>query len=237
MSQFARNQILLALLFGVVGCRPAMQSTYHYDQLDSEITILENGDLQVTETQKMVFEKGSFHSAHRWISLEGEQAIANVEVVEGVSNYEFRPEVKTWIENRRRKTGLYPNDDTRAFVTSKDGKKFQISWWYPESSKSSRTFKIKYQVRKGMQHRGTFQDLDWKAIFKHRSVPINKADVTVRYPWKLKPDQITIRTIGVASNHEFVDSKTLRIWARQIPANVGLQVQISIPTDSLRNDR
>src|SRR4030043_636927 len=76
----------------------AADRLYHYESIDADIKILENSDLQISETQAFVFTSGDFHYGFRWIPTDRLESIDNVEVWEGERQYPFNPLVKEGID-------------------------------------------------------------------------------------------------------------------------------------------
>ncbi len=90
----------LGLLLSSFEALAAADRVYHYESINVDIKILENSDLQISETQAFVFTSGDFHYGSRWIPTDRLESIDNVEVWEGDLRYPLNPSVKEWIDIR-----------------------------------------------------------------------------------------------------------------------------------------
>ncbi len=138
----------------------AADQVYHYESIDVGINLQPNSDLDITETQKLVYESGTFYYAYRWIPLDRVVAIDKISVSEGDRSYAFNPAVRGWIEERQKK-GTAPGGDTYAYASWVDNGKLWIGWWFPATSSMSRTWTIKYQVQGGLRIGQGTDELYW----------------------------------------------------------------------------
>ena len=103
--------LLVALLFALAATTfttaPAQAaSSYYYQFINVDINILSNGDMEITETQKLVYTSGEFHHGYRWIPLDKVESIYSVKVSEGDEAYPQNGEVSTWINAWKKWRGL-----------------------------------------------------------------------------------------------------------------------------------
>src|SRR4030042_6369420 len=119
----------------------AADRVYHYESINVDIKILENSDLQISETQAFVFTSGDFHYGFRCIPTDRLELIDNVEVWEGDRQYPLNPLAKEWIDVRK-ETGKSPGGETHAYATWTESNKFWIGWWFPEKRNSSPTERL-----------------------------------------------------------------------------------------------
>ena len=84
---------LLSLLFVLVlfatvgGAVRAQDKQYYWEFINVDITVLENSDIRIVETQKYVFTRGSFHFAYRNIPTNRLDSITDVRVQENGQDY------------------------------------------------------------------------------------------------------------------------------------------------------
>ena len=150
------------------GIAHAQDKQFYWERLDVQMTILTNSDIQVVETQELVFTEGTFAKGSRNIPMNRLEAIADVEVWEGDRPYA-------------------PNSDRPyGFTTSVEGGDFYIRWNFPETS-GRHTYTLKYTVKGGLRIYDTGDQLWWKAIFSDRRFPVRSSRVTVNLPSAIEP--------------------------------------------------
>ena len=223
------------LLFGVLAwlvsavfiSAQAVDQLYHYDSIDVNIDIQSNSDMDITETQKLVYQSGTFYYAYRWIPLDRIDIIDSVSVSEGNRLYPENPAVRKWIEERQ-EDGTAPGGNSYAFSTWIDNNKRWIGWWFPATSGMSRTWIIKYHVQGGMLIGQNKDELYWKAVFGDRTVPVNTANVSVNFPEILNAEEVQIASYGAAAASR-VAGKSVTFAAQNIPSEEELEIQIRFP--------
>src|SRR5512143_1318350 len=72
--------VVLLLAFG--GVAHAQTKTLYWQRYDVDITVQQNGDLRIVETQELVFTQGTYQYGQREISLANMGGISNVSVQE-----------------------------------------------------------------------------------------------------------------------------------------------------------
>lgn len=160
---------------------------FHWEFINVEIDLQENGDMLIKETQQYVFDAPYSDLRYQWIALEGIDRITDIAVTE-----EGKPlNTKTKIESNRQ----------------------SIEWTKTVNPPARHTFVLSYRVIGGLTFDKDGDQLHWQAIFKDHPVPINKTKVTVRLPAMLagqiqsyqgeKAQKLNDRTI------EFVREKPL----------------------------
>jgi len=94
--------LFLALIISAVVIPvQAADQEYHYDSIDVNIDIQSNSDMDITETQKLVYQSGTFYYALPLIPLDRIDIIDSVSVSEGNRLYPDNPAVRKWIEERQ----------------------------------------------------------------------------------------------------------------------------------------
>ena len=184
----------------------ADDKTYHWDYIYVDIAVRPNGDMEIVETQRYVFTRGSFSFAYREIPLDRVESIDDVWVEEDGQRY-GPGQLKT----------QYLRDDLR------------ITWYYPQTRNAARTFRIHYVVHGGLRIYDGGDQLWWKAIFKDRDFAVNSARVTVRLPASVASSDLKIATYGAPAEYEIVDLQTVRFAAGRIKAGQELEVRVQFP--------
>jgi uncharacterized membrane protein len=206
----------------------AANRLYYYDSINVDIKILRNSDLQVSETQAFVFTSGDFHYGFRWIPTDRLESVDNVEVLEGDRKYPLNPSVKEWIEVRK-ETGKSPGGETYAYATWREGDKFWIGWWFPETRNSTRNIELRYTVHGGLRINSPADQLYWKAIFGDRDSYVGSSKVVVHLPRPVLSQQLFIYSYGVPATTNIVDDQTVEFLTGRIPADEELEVGVYFP--------
>lgn len=168
MKQFrvfiACTVVLLAVLTVVVTpaapATPAAAQTksLQWTRLDSDITVLANGDLRIVETNVIDFTSGTFTYGYRDFDMSRLTGITNVEASE--------------------------NGQPLRVATSKpDGSTFRIQYYFSAATKQERTFQIAYTVQGATRYYSGGDQVYWVAVYADRNgYPVQNSRVTVHLP-------------------------------------------------------
>jgi hypothetical protein len=74
--------------------------SYYYDYINVDINVLQNGNMEITEIQKLDYKSGDFHYAYRWIPADRVEDITDVSVSEQGPDYQPNSSVEDWIKER-----------------------------------------------------------------------------------------------------------------------------------------
>jgi hypothetical protein len=171
--------IITALFLSLAGVVQAQNKTYIWDRLDVDVTVLENSDIRVVETQQFTYVSGEFHYGYREIPTDRLESIADIEVWEGDRQYQ------------QGHGGGY----TYETFYNDDGE-FTIKWYYPDYRDSTHTYTIKYTVKGGLRFYEGGDQVYWKAVFPDRTVPVMASVVTVHLPAAFDPDELVTAAYG-----------------------------------------
>ncbi|MFC2050938.1 DUF2207 domain-containing protein [Chloroflexota bacterium] len=218
----------LGLSLGNFQAHAASYRVYHYDFINVDIKILENSDLQISEAQAFVFTSGDFHYGFRWIPTDRLESIDNVEVWEGDRQYPLNPSVKEWIDVRK-KTGGSPGGETYAYATWREGNKFWIGWWFPQTVNSSRTIELRYTVHGGLRINSPADQLYWEAIFGDRDSYVGSSKVVVHLPQPVPTQQLSFDSYGAPATGNIVDDQTVEFLTGRILAAEELEIRVYFP--------
>lgn len=170
MKQKWLSIIVLALIvllsFGSLA--GAQSKTLYWQRYDVDITVLQNGDLRVVETQELVFTNGSFTYGQRAISLYRLDDIRDVTVGE-LDGTEYV---------------VSEMDAPYTFRTFQDGGNLNVRYNFPASSDSRRTIVIGYTVSGALRYypENGVDQLNWKAIPSGNPFPTQTSTITLHAP-------------------------------------------------------
>ncbi len=170
MKQKWLSIIVLALivLLSFGGLAGAQSKTLYWQRYDVDITVLQNGDLRVVETQELVFTNGSFTYGQRAISLYRLDNISDVTVGE--------PDGTEYMVSEM--------DAPYTFRTFQEGGNLNVRYNFPASSDSRRTIVISYTVSGALRYypENGVDQLDWKAIPSGNPFPTQTSTITLHAP-------------------------------------------------------
>lgn len=172
---------------------------FHWDFINVEINLQENGDLLVKETQLYVFDTPYNEQRFRWIPLDGIDDITDISVTDSGKPLDFQ----TSIEKNQR----------------------WIKWTKAINTPVQHLFVLSYRViGGGLDILENGDRLHWNAIFEHHAVPINKAKVTVTLPTVLTGQ---IQSYQGATAKKLNDRTVEFVSDQPLPAGQGLGVSVT----------
>ena len=121
--------VITALALGLAGVVQAQDKTYVWDRLDVDITVLNDSDIRIVETQQFTYTSGRFTFGYREIPTDRLERITDVEVWEGDRQYQRGHGTDYTYET------FYNDDD-----------EFVIKWYYPGYRDSTHSYTLKYTV-------------------------------------------------------------------------------------------
>jgi hypothetical protein len=201
----------LVLLFTVGQVASAQDQQYYWEFIDVDLTVLENSDIRVVETQKFVFTRGSFHFAYRNIPTSRLDSIVDVSVSEGEVRY------------------VRGTETPSTFTTSREDGDFRITWYYPYTSNGARTFVIAYTVKGALRYYEGGDQLWWKAVFSDRSFPVGSSRVTVHLPAGIAREELKTASYFTDADVQIVDGSTVVFTAGDIRPGRELEVRVQFP--------
>lgn len=159
--------LILAVIFAGTLPASAQSKTLVWKRYDVLLNILPNGDLRVTERQRIDFTSGTFSFGFAVIPLDKIERIVDVHVSEpGVRSYQATDY----------------SVEPFTFWTDQSGNELEIRWNFPPTSNSIRTFELSYTVKGGVRIYESGDKLQWMAIDNERDFPIEAASVQVTLP-------------------------------------------------------
>jgi len=204
--------LLFVLMIGVGGTTHAQSQSLYWDRLDVNITVLQNGDIQIMETQEIVFTAGSFHFGYRNIPTSRLDSISNIEVWEGGKAY-------------AQQSGTSPY----TFHTFRSGNDLVVRWYFPYTKDSRHTYVLRYTVHGGLRYYDGGDQVFWKAVFADRDFPVLSSTVTVNLPAGIASDQLKVASYGTDARNEVANDGRVTFFARNIVAGDELEVRVQFP--------
>lgn len=172
--------LILAALTFAAGNVLAQSRSFHNDRYDSDITVNQDGSLDIQETLVYVYDSGSYHRGTRFWDTNRLQNITDIQVTEIGSGGQEIP---------YRQTEYDPDSSTSGTpetfgVEDTSGKK-SLRWVYPYTPDSpgyTKTFRLSYHVVGAVRVYPDRDEFDWYAVPPAWQGPINSSRVRVTFP-------------------------------------------------------
>jgi uncharacterized membrane protein len=158
---------------------------------DVDLTVLENGDIEVVETRTIAFQGGPFQRGFRTIPLQRIERISDVEFFGGDRRYE-------------QSTSQQPY----TYQTSVDGNNFSITWYFPPISNETLTFELRYTAEGALRIYEGGDQIWWVAVEGDRGYPVRAAQTTVHLPSGVDEIQ-NAAAYGVPAETNVLDPQTV----------------------------
>ena len=188
----------LMLLFIPLGLA---EKDYYWESIDSQVSIRDDGSLDVVETQTFVF-TGPFTYAYRYFHYDEIDAIENIHVYEG-------------------------DDEITSVDVYKEGDFLVVRWGY-DAADETRTFRLEYTLLGAISEDDERQDLFYTAVFKDHEKPVETATLTVRFPSDVVVSDLKIETVP-ATLAEVVDARTVRMEVEDLAPYEVFDVKLNFP--------
>lgn len=148
----------ILLLAGFISPAAAQAKTIEWLRLDTDITVLLNGDLEIVETNVIHFTSGSFTFGYRDIDLARLDQVSDVRVTDEAG-------------------------EPLRVEQSSDGSVLRIKYYFPTASRETRTFRLYYTVRGALRYYEGGDQVYWAGVYADRNgFPVQAARITVRLP-------------------------------------------------------
>ncbi len=159
--------LVLMLAFGGIAGAQETKKLY-WQRYDVDLDVQKNGDLQVEETQELVFTDGTFRYGQREIPINRFSNITDVSVRE-LNGPVYRQS---------------NTDEPYTYRVFRDGNDINIRYNFPPSSDMRRTIVMDYTVKDALRYypeKGVDQ-LFWKAIPSGNPFPTKTSTITLHVP-------------------------------------------------------
>lgn len=177
----ASGWLLLLLLFGlffVPTSAAAQTKSFYWERFDVQMTLRENGDIDVVETQVLNFSGEPFTFGFGTIltgSAGNNDAITNISLREGDQNYV-------------RAASASPG----TFQITESSREVRIDWYFPPAT-GQHTYTFSYTIKGGIivgtDEAGSGDQIFWKAIPSDHPGRINNSTVTIHLPQGVTPQR------------------------------------------------
>ena len=155
---------ILAILL-ISNTRPALaQKTFYWESFDVDIRLLENGDLDITEHQTLVFENGTFSFGFATINLNRLDNISNLTVREGDTVY----------------TESFSNSPY-TYELGRSSDAVRIDWYFPPTD-GRHTYTFSYTVEGAVRVEDNGDQIFWMAIPEDVPGRIDSSTVSIHLP-------------------------------------------------------
>lgn len=213
VHRFVLIVMCLLLAFGTVaGLVSAQDRSVVGEQFDVELTVRENGDVDVVETRTFDFQGGPFRFGFRTIPLNRLEGVTNVEFYEGDRQY--------------RQSG---SEEPHTYQASIDGNEFQLRWYFPETSDATRTFTLRYTATGAVRIYEGGDQVWWTAVEADRSYPVRSSQVTMHLPAGVDEIQ-KWDSYGVQAESEVIDPETIVFTTTEsVPPGQGFEARVQFP--------
>ncbi len=169
---------LLFSLLAMPSSAAAQTKSFYWERFDVEMTLLENGDMEVVETQVLNFSGAPFTFGYGAIltgSAGNNDNITNIQLREGDLNY---------VESSSNAPGT--------FELSRSSSEVRIDWYF-EPALGRRTYTFSYTVKGGVivgtLDEGSGDQIFWKAIPSDHPGRIQDSTVTIHLPEGVEPQR------------------------------------------------
>ena len=223
--------LLLALpLLSVVAAPSsafAQTNRFHMDEYNADITINQDGSLDVTETLVYVYDQGSFRRGLREISLGRVDSITNVRLEE-VTNGAVDPYRETSFNEEDEADFGVPG----TFGTKREGNLLRIRWVYDRTSNASRTFHLSYHANGAIRVYSDRDEFDWFPVPQDWGGQIYSSRVQLNLPSGVDANNLS-RLASEPQSAEVSKSGNTVTWSTNNVDN-GFEVGAQIPKGILQ---
>ncbi|MFN2124843.1 MAG: DUF2207 domain-containing protein, partial [Candidatus Promineifilaceae bacterium] len=176
--------LLIFALLLVTQVASAQSKTFNWEDWSADITLLENGDLEVVETQTLNFQGAPFTYGYRVIPMDQGATGGSSDNITITS---FSGDGQEFVQSTSQQPGTYS--------VSRSGDEITINWYF-EPALGERTYTIRYLVeggvRVGTAEEGDGDQVIWTVIPEdHPSGIINSRSAVIRLPEGVYPQKYT----------------------------------------------
>ncbi|MDQ5825980.1 MAG: DUF2207 domain-containing protein [Chloroflexota bacterium] len=239
--RYARRSLLLTMwlllsLCVTVGMIAAPLSVsaqtrrYHLERFDSNITINQDGSLDISETIEYVYDEGSFRRAIRTWDMEQVDNISNIRVFD----------ITDGDEVPFRETSFDPDDSTTGqpgtFGVEDNGTEKRLRWIYertPEEGDFYKIFRVDYHVEGVIRVYEDEDELQWYAVARDADVPINSSLVEITLPEGTDTNSWEGDRVTSIPEADISREGNRITFARNADLSGGFQVGLRIPKGTL----
>ncbi|MBI1879373.1 MAG: DUF2207 domain-containing protein, partial [Chloroflexi bacterium] len=216
-----KRQLFLGILLAFTvalsawGIAQAQTKTLVWQRYDVNLTVQQNADILVEETQEIRFTSGTFTFGFAAIPLDRVERITDLQVSEIVNSSE---------------RAYTPNSSSEyGFTTSTNEGNLEITWYFPPTGNSVHTYILRYQVIGGLRIYPDGDQIWWKAIAPDHNFDILESQVIVTLPQTFPKSQLVVTSYGAKAVASYTDRGQVVFTAQNIPADQELEVRVQFP--------
>lgn len=194
----------LGLIAAGAGSTGAQTRSVEWMRLDTDITVLDNGDLRIVETNVIRFNGGPFSSGFREIEMNTLDSVSDVRVTEA-----GRPLQSSGFKN---KSGY-----------------FQINYSFSPATNQERAFVLSYLVKGATRYYNEGDEVFWSAVYADREgAAVRAARSTVRLPERATATDAFARGVEAAITGK--GGRVVEFESRgAVPNGTAFEVGVSFP--------
>lgn len=162
-----RRFTLLIICFVAIllpGFAAAQDRAIRWDRFDIAVDVQPNGDLQFTETQRLLVDSGQFRFGTRTFKTGDNGRVRGVQVSENGRSY--RP----------------GSDQPGTFTASDNGQQFNLRYFFLDPNATTHDITVQYAVGRALVDNGGQAQLSWSFFCASGCPRIDNGSVTIRLP-------------------------------------------------------
>ncbi len=207
--------VALLLFCALLGrlAHPARAESKHYywDYILVDLSIRPNGDLEIVETQRFVFQGDPFSYAYREISQSRLTGIDGIQL-DWLGHPSGLAYARTWqVED-----------------------KVHINWSFPRVANSAQTFRLRYVVHGATRIYEARDEVWWAAIGGERDASVNGSLVTVHLPAPVRAKDLVATAYGAKASVTIADPQTVVFRSGKIGSSQPLEIRVQFPHGLVR---
>lgn len=212
------------------------QLQYRFGSIDIELTLDQDGALQVEERHQINVSEGALDMAYRVIPMTYIDTISDIRLREGDQEFSETNApcdycFQTTTTPRRTDWVTYDLATDEIAINENRAGAMTINWQFPPLVRGeATTFTLRYQVAGAIQQLDDRQQLNWGAVFADRDAPVTAASLQLHLPATLSTSDVE----ASGGNVEAIDENTLRLVApTAIEPGRPWEVYFTLPPDAL----
>jgi len=171
-------------------------TSYHWTDLVIDLTVGDDGSLEIRETHTLAVDVGNLYTGYRsipWLYLDG---VTNVAVRSPERRFQLSDtpcEYCYVVEEKPGQDNWAFFDGERVVIDSDRGGSTLVEWAFPAlGSGESDSFELTYTVVGAIRVLSQTQEIKWTAVFADRDAPVEAASVTIHLPGGLTAQEVEI---------------------------------------------
>lgn len=209
---------------------------YRLEAIDVHLDIDSNGQVAVTEQQRVAVDTGALYSGNRTIELAYLDEITDISVFEGAQPFSLtRSDCEPYClkirKPRRSAEWIWYDDDARSVIIEElEAGELTVNWDFPALVKGEvTTFRLQYRVLGAIQLDEGRQRFNWTVVFPGRDAPVESASVRIELPSGISWEDVSVR--GGNLRH-FSDGGWGLVHSGPVEAGQPWQISLLMPANA-----